>query len=154
MDNRIFKTLLIIFLSCLLYFPISGFAYTNAFVYNPKTLHWTAYNSLGKVVASGKGSGGRYYCPDIRRGCKTPIGTFAVLSKQGAGCKSSRYPIGRGGAPMPYCTFFSKNYAVHGSYELPNYNASHGCIRIHPSAAKWLHYNFFRIGTKVVVLPY
>lgn len=148
------KKTLIISITCILCMPVLAWAYSDAFVYNPKTLQWIAYNSAGQIVASGKGSGGSHYCRDIGRSCKTPIGTFSVKSKQGAGCKSSRYPVGHPGAPMPYCAFFTKFYAVHGSYEVPNYNASHGCIRIKPAAAKWLSTHFFHVGTKVVVLPY
>jgi lipoprotein-anchoring transpeptidase ErfK/SrfK len=57
---------------------------------------------------------------------------------------------------MPYCMYFSeKGYAVHGSYEVPDHaNASHGCVRILPSSAKWLSENFIDIGTTVIVLPY
>jgi lipoprotein-anchoring transpeptidase ErfK/SrfK len=126
----------------------------NTFIFNPNTLSWKAIDSNGKVVRSGRGSGGRKYCPDIGRGCKTPSGVYTVWSKGGPGCVSSRYPVGRGGAPMPYCMYFSKNYAIHGSYEVPHYNASHGCIRLIPSDARWLSNNFIRIGTKVVVRPY
>jgi lipoprotein-anchoring transpeptidase ErfK/SrfK len=79
---------------------------------------------------------------------------FHIISKGGPGCKSSRFPIGRGGSPMPYCMFFSKYYAVHGSYEVPNHNASHGCIRVTPSEASWLSHNFMHVGTKVIVKPY
>jgi lipoprotein-anchoring transpeptidase ErfK/SrfK len=50
--------------------------------------------------------------------------------------------------------FFSQYYAIHGSYEVPNYNASHGCVRVKPSDAKWLSSNFISIGTKVVIQPY
>ncbi len=124
------------------------------FVFDPKTLHWTAINGDGKVVKSGHGSSGRAYCPDIRRACRTPTGTHYVISKGGAGCRSSRYPVGRGGSPMPYCMFFSKYYAVHGSYEVPNYNASHGCIRVPPEDAKWLYYNFMEVGTPVIIKSY
>jgi lipoprotein-anchoring transpeptidase ErfK/SrfK len=126
----------------------------NSFVYNPRTLTWQAINDQGRIVRTGKGSGGRSYCRDTHRSCHTPVGVFHIWSKGGSGCKSSRYPIGRGGSPMPYCMFFTKYYAVHGSYEVPNYNASHGCIRIHPSDAAWLSKNFMRIGTRVVVKPY
>lgn len=154
MNNRFIKKLVYISIGFILFLPLSAFAYTNAFVYNPKTLKWTAYNSLGQVVASGKGSGGSHYCRDVGRSCHTPVGVFSIKSKGSASCKSSRYPKGRGGAPMPYCAFFTTNYAIHGSYDLPNYNASHGCIRVKPSAAQWLSNNFFRIGTKVIVLPY
>lgn len=125
----------------------------NAFIFNPRTHSWTAVHN-GSVVRSGRASGGRSYCPDIHRSCRTPSGVFYVRSMQGPSCRSSRYPVGKGGAPMPYCMFFSQYYAVHGSYEVPNRNASHGCIRVVPSDAKWLHNNFMSIGTKVVVKPY
>lgn len=129
-------------------------ASAEQFVFNPRTLRWTAIDADGAVVKTGHGSAGRSYCPDTGRHCHTPTGTFHVISKGGAGCRSSRYPVGRGGSPMPYCMYFSKNYAVHGSYEVPNYNASHGCIRVHPQDAKWLYYNFMKVGTTVVVKPY
>ncbi|RUR12156.1 L,D-transpeptidase [Legionella sp. km772] len=140
--------------SLLLSIGFSSSAIANTFIYNPKTLTWKAINDSGKVVRTGKGSGGSHYCKDIRRGCKTPAGVYSILSKGGAGCRSTRYPVGRGGAPMPYCMFFSKYYAIHGSYELPNYNASHGCVRVKPSEASWLSKNFIKIGTKVIIQPY
>lgn len=136
-------------------FPFSS-AYSagNTFIFNPNTLSWKAINENGKVVRTGKGSGGKKYCADIRRGCKTPSGVYHVVSKGGSGCRSSRYPLGGGGAPMPYCMFFNKNYAIHGSYDVPNHNASHGCVRVQPSDARWLSSNFMKIGTKVVIKPY
>jgi lipoprotein-anchoring transpeptidase ErfK/SrfK len=127
---------------------------SNTFIFYPKKLRWVAVDSNGKVVKSGVASGGRNYCPDIKRACRTPTGTFHVLSEGGASCRSSRYPVGHGGAKMPYCMFFTSLYAIHGSYELPHYNASHGCIRVKPADAKWLQQNFIKIGTKVVVEPY
>ena len=124
-----------------------GYAAGNTFIFNPNTLTWKAVDEHGRVVRTGRGSGGRHYCPDIHRGCKTPSGVFSVHSKGGPGCKSSRFPVGRGGAPMPYCMFFSRYYAIHGSYELPHYNASHGCVRVSPSDANWLSHHFVHIGT-------
>ena len=132
----------------------STYAAGNTFIFNPNTLTWKAIDDNGHVVRTGRGSGGRRYCSDIHRGCKTPAGVYHVYSKGGSGCSSSRYPVGHGGAPMPYCMFFSKNYAIHGSYEVPNYNASHGCVRVRPSEARWLSNNFIRIGTKVIIQPY
>ena len=126
----------------------------NTFVFSPRTLRWKAINNNGKVVRSGRGSGGRHYCKDIRRSCRTPSGTFRIISKRGASCRSSRYPLGGGGAPMPYCMFFSKYYAIHGSPDVPNYNASHGCVRVRPNDARWLHKNFMHIGTKVIIKSY
>ncbi|WP_242601981.1 L,D-transpeptidase [Legionella yabuuchiae] len=126
---------------------------TNTFIYNPRTLTWKAVKN-GKVIRSGKGSGGSKYCKDVKRACRTPSGTYNIISKRGANCRSSKYPLGKGGAPMPYCMFFSKYYAIHGSPDVPNYNASHGCIRVKPSAAKWLYNNFLKIGSKVIVKSY
>lgn len=126
----------------------------NTFVFNPNTLVWKAIDGNGHVVRTGRGSGGKRYCADIRRGCKTPSGVYHVISKGGPGCRSSRYPVGRGGAPMPYCMFFTKLYAVHGSYDVPNYNASHGCVRVQPSDASWLSHNFMHVGTKVIIHSY
>ena len=129
-------------------------ASAGTFVFNPRTHSWAAINANGHVIKTGRASGGRNYCPDIHRGCHTPTGSFTIHSKGGPGCRSSRYPVGRGGAEMPYCMFFTKYYAVHGSYEVPIYNASQGCIRVVPSDARWLSANFIRVGTRVVVKPY
>ena len=149
--NYITFPLLLLILGAFFY---SSSLFANTFIFTPRTHSFKAVNDNGHVVRTGRASGGRGYCPDIHRRCRTPVGTFHVISKGGAGCKSSRFPIGRGGAPMPYCMFFSKNYAIHGSYEVPNYNASHGCIRLEPHDAKWLSHNFMRIGTRVVVRSY
>ena len=134
-----------------------GFSTTlsaNTVVFYPSKLKWVAVDNDGKTVKTGKASGGRHYCPDIKRSCRTPVGTYRVVSEGSAGCKSSRYPVGKGGAPMPYCMFFNKNYAIHGSYDMPNFNASHGCIRVKPTDAKWLNQNFVSVGTTVIVKPY
>lgn len=138
----------------LLLLPEMAYSANNEFVYNPRSLQWKAINANGAVIRTGRGSGGRAYCPDIHRSCRTPTGTYHVIAKRGADCRSSRYPVGKGGARMPYCMFFSKYYAVHGSDDVPNRNASHGCIRVKPSDAHWLHQNFMKIGTTVVVKPY
>lgn len=129
-------------------------SFANTFVFYPGQLKWVAINNNGTVIKSGKASGGSKYCRDIKRACRTPTGTYHVISEGGPDCRSSRYPVGRGGAKMPYCMFFSRYYAIHGSYDLPNYNASHGCIRVRPTDAKWLQQNFVQIGTTVVVKPY
>ena len=124
----------------------------NQFIFNPKTLRWKAIKN-GKVVRTGRGSGGASYCKDVKRACRTPTGTYRIISKRGKNCRSSRYPLGKGGAPMPYCMFFSKYYAIHGSPDVPKRNASHGCIRVKPSAARWLHH-FLKIGSRVTIKPY
>jgi len=129
-------------------------AYKNAFVFSPRKLRWTVYDSQGRALRSGRASGGKGYCADVRRSCRTPVGHFRVQSRRGANCVSSKYPLGKGGASMAYCTFFRGHYAIHGTNDLPDYNASHGCIRVSPSAAKWLSRNYLYIGARVIVLPY
>ncbi len=133
----------------------SNFSNSTAVVFDPKHHTWTAYSN-GKKIKSGRASGGKSYCPDIGRGCRTIVGTFRVISKKGPGCKSTRFPVETGGgAPMPWCMHFHpKGYAIHGSNDVPNANASHGCIRVVPDDAKWLNQHFVRIGTTVIVLPY
>lgn len=126
----------------------------RVFVFSPAKLSWAAYDESGNLVRSGRASGGRHYCPDVGRSCRTPSGTFKVYSKGGSDCKSSKYPLGVGGAPMPYCMFFHGGYAIHGSPDVPDHNASHGCIRVHPADSHWLSTQFIKHGTTVRVTGY
>lgn len=105
-------------------------------------LAWGAYDPDGTLVKWGPVSTAKGYCPDVGRGCRTATGEFAVYHKGGSGCASTRYPVGRGGAPMPYCMFFHGNYAMHGSHDVPGYNDSHGCVRMFVDDAKWLNEEF------------
>jgi hypothetical protein len=105
-------------------------------------LAFGAYDSNGELEHWGPISAARGYCPDINRRCTTTLGKFKIYHKGGQSCVSTRYPVGRGGAPMPYCMFFNGNYALHGSYEVPGYNASHGCVRLFVKDAKWLNQEF------------
>jgi lipoprotein-anchoring transpeptidase ErfK/SrfK len=115
-------------------------------------LAFGAYDSEGNLEYWGPVSGARGYCPDIRRGCHTPTGHFSIYSKQGSGCKSTKFPVGRGGAPMPYCMFFHGGFALHGSYEVPGYNASHGCVRLFVNDAQWLNQEFTQDSRGVPVI--
>lgn len=126
----------------------------RAVVFSPRGHYWAAYDPNGKLVNSGRASGGKDYCPDIGRRCHTPSGVYRVYSKGGADCYSRKFPVGSGGAPMPYCMFFHGGYALHGSYQVPDYNASHGCVRLPPSDARWLSHNFVQYGTTVIVHSY
>lgn len=127
----------------------------KVFVFDPRATAWAAYDAQGNRVKTGRASGGKDFCEDVGRPCRTVTGNFRVYSKKGEDCTSSKYPLEtNGGARMPYCMHFSGGYSIHGAYEVPNYNASHGCIRVLPSAAKWLSENFIDIGTGVIVKPY
>lgn len=127
----------------------------RVFVFDPKLGAWAVYNEQGDRVETGRASGGADYCPDIKRPCRTIVGQFTVYHKRGENCKSSKYPVKtNGGGPMPYCMFFHNGYAIHASNMVPDYNASHGCIRVTPKSAKWLDEHFIKNGTIVIVKPY
>lgn len=54
---------------------------------------------------------------------------------------------------MPYCVFFNRGIALHGSPEVPGYHASHGCVRLFVQDAEWLNESFIEIGkTRVHVV--
>ena len=124
-------------------------------------LAWAAYDAQGQLVNWGPISSGRDKCPDSARACKTLTGIYRVFSKENEHCKSDVFPIGKGGAPMPYCMYFHKGFALHGSADMPGYRASHGCVRMFTRDAKWLNETFVEasnvqnndMGTKVVVRP-
>lgn len=131
--------------------PATG---NNVFIFDPTQYAWAAYDANGQLVRDGIASGGRGYCSDIDSACYTPSGVYHVYRKGSSDCESSKFPIGKGGAPMPYCMFFKGGFAVHGSYDVPGYNASHGCVRVTPSDAAWLSQNFMKIGTTVIIKSY
>lgn len=123
---------------------------------NPKVHAWGAYESNGQLIRAGLATAGAKWCADIKRACKTKAGTFRIQSLGSASCKSSIYPLPKGGAPMPYCMFFNGNQGLHGSprSKVVEGNISHGCVRMHVEDARWIRYEFGRIGTKVIVRPY
>lgn len=125
---------------------------------NLPKLAWAAYDENGDMVKWGPVSGGKDFCPDIGKPCNTIQGVFAVFNKKGSYCKSGTFPAGEAGAPMPYCMFFHSGFAMHGSNEVPGYNASHGCVRMYKEDAKWLNEEFVEMppdeyinGTEVIV---
>ncbi|GAB4224364.1 MAG: L,D-transpeptidase [Gammaproteobacteria bacterium] len=117
-------------------------------IFDHSELAWGAYDADGRLIQWGPASGGKNYCPDVGRSCRTAKGDFRMERKQGAYCRSSKYPLGRGGAPMPYCMFFFRGFAFHGSPEVPGYHASHGCVRLFDGDAKWLNQQFIELPNK------
>jgi hypothetical protein len=124
-----------------------------------ENLAWGAFDAEGRLLKWGPASGGKDWCPDIDQPCQTPAGEYSVSRKGRAGCKSGKFPIPTGGAPMPYCMYFHGGYAIHGSPEVPGYRASHGCVRVFPEDARWLNDEFVELpnaeegtsGTKVLI---
>jgi len=123
-------------------------------VVNPRSHVWGAYTEKGKLIRAGLATAGAKWCEDIGRPCRTKSGVFRIYSLGGSDCVSSIYPVGEGGAPMPYCMFFNGGQGLHGSNHLAEANLSHGCVRISVDDAEWLRYNFARVGTKVIVQAY
>lgn len=118
----------------------------NRIIVDQSQLAWGAFDTSGRLIKWGPMSGGKSYCADLKRGCRTRPGRFTIYRKEGAGCRSKKFPLGRGGAKMPYCMFYHGGYAIHGSYKVPGYHASHGCVRIFVEDARWLARAFVEVG--------
>lgn len=125
-------------------------------------LAWGAYDADGRLVKWGPISSGSDRCSDNSSPtCRTKTGIYRIFSKENQHCKSNVFPLGRGGAKMPYCMYFHKGLALHGSDDIPGYRASHGCVRMFTRDAKWLNHEFVELssernnflGTKVIVRP-
>lgn len=124
---------------------------------------WGAYDPNGLLVRWGAATGGAGWCKDIKKSCRTKAGSFRIYSLGSSNCVSTKFPVPRGGAPMPYCMFFNGGQALHGSPgAVVRGNVSHGCVRLFVSDAEWLRYDFVEgpnsmnnyRGTRVEVLPY
>lgn len=138
------------------YFPMQTLATGNRqFIFDPKASAWAAYDEQGHRVMTGGASGGMDFCQDVGKPCRTVTGMFRVYNKRGIDCKSGEYPVETtGGAKMPYCMYFYRGFTIHAAYDVPPNNSSHGCVRVWPSAAKWLNEEFITIGTQVTILSY
>jgi len=123
-------------------------------IVDPNVHAWGAYSASGVLLRTGLATAGSKWCRDLGRPCRTRAGTFRIYSLGSYSCISSKYPLGEGGAPMPYCMYFNGSQGLHGSYEVVPGNISHGCIRLRVRDAEWIRFNFAHIGTKVIVRPY
>jgi lipoprotein-anchoring transpeptidase ErfK/SrfK len=120
----------------------------------------------GQVVGETRVSTGR-------PGYRTPVGHYAVLAKDidhrssfygkyvmdgrtiKDGVDVRKVPKPRGatyvGAPMFYYLQIAPAYGLHSGY-VPEYAASHGCIRL---PARWARRFYYasKVGTPVIILP-
>ena len=70
----------------------------------------------------------------------TVIGTFRVyLKTPGVNAKG-----------MLHSSYFIRGYAIHGYFDVPAFNASHGCLRV-PLADAWRIFSWLRHGDRVIV---
>lgn len=125
-------------------------------IWDPALLAYAAYDAEGNLVRWGPAAGGKDYCPDVKRGCRTRVGEFKIVKKGGANYRSGKYPVdcvGKQCALMPYAMFFKSGYAFHAG-RVPGANASHGCVRLFYADAEWMNKEFAEVGTKVIIRPY
>lgn len=123
-------------------------------LFDPREHAWGAYTANGTLIRTGLASGGANWCEDMGRQCHTDVGVYRIRTLGGSGCFSPSFPVPNGGAPMPYCMYYTQAQALHGSNHVVYGNISHGCIRVRVSDARWIRYNFAERGTLIVVQPY
>ena len=89
----------------------------------------------GEVVATYHTSTGAPATPTV-------IGSFRVyLKTPGINAKG-----------MVHSSYFIRGYAIHGYFDVPAFNASHGCLRV-PIANAWRIFTWLRHGDRVIVYP-
>ena len=80
-----------------------------------------------------------------REGKRTPNGEFEAGPYKARMHRSSLY----NDAPMPYSVQIVGNIFVHGFSSVPDYPASHGCIRLPTDGAARFFYEWVQRGTPV-----
>jgi hypothetical protein len=81
-----------------------------------------------------------------RPGYATPLGRYHIFSKF---LESWSQPFSEW---MPWASYFSSGYAIHGLSQVPVYPWSHGCVRV-PLEFAPIVYQFDTIGTEVDIVP-
>jgi len=95
------------------------------------------------VLPVSSGSGKLYTFEGKTSRAVTPRGRFTVYRKVSGWRKA---PLGM----IYYPNYFDQGWAIHGSSSVPNYPASHGCIRIPIATAKELS-DITPVGTVVLI---
>jgi len=87
----------------------------------------------GRVVRSYVTSSGKPSTPTV-------LGSFRFYGRE----------PGTNSHGMVYSTYFIRGYAIHGYYDVPAYNASHGCLRV-PIPDAYAIYSWVRLGDQIDV---
>ena len=84
-----------------------------------------------------------------RRGRETPNGRFRARSKS-----LMHYSRLYDNAPMPYSVQIAGNFFIHGFSSVPDYPASHGCVRVPLSGGNPARqfYDWVDTGTPVAIV--
>lgn len=85
---------------------------------------------ITRILPVSSGSGERFCSQGWCRNAVTPRGSYEVY-RVASGWESG--PLGDLYNPL----YFNGGIAIHGSYSVPGYPASHGCVRIPMNAAEW-----------------
>ena len=134
--RKILGSLMVVWLSC--FAPLQAgkrivvdLSKQEAYAYEDGELQFSGWISTGKP------------------GHRTPTGRFRVLEKD-IDHVSSKYPEPNGGAEMHYMLRLTDyGVAMHLGY-VPNYPASHGCIRMENGFAQKM-YRWAHVGTPVLI---
>jgi len=100
-------------------------------------------SAVTMVLPISSGSGKLYTFEGKTSRAVTPRGRFTVYRKVNGWRKA---PLGM----IYYPNYFNEGWAIHGSTSVPNYPASHGCIRIPIATAKELS-DITPVGTVVLI---
>lgn len=87
----------------------------------------------GKVVRAYTTSSGKPSTPTV-------LGNFRFYMRE----------AGTNGHGMVDSTYFIRGYAIHGYYDVPTYNASHGCLRV-PIPDAYAIYSWIHLGDQIDV---
>lgn len=122
-------------------FPQSGYADAyDTIVFDPRNLAWAHYLN-GQLIAWGPAVGGKDWCANIGRECRTDVGVFHFTEAANANRRSSAYPIGchgSGCAPMPrFLRFTDWGQGIHAR-SMRGANASHGCVGVFEADSVYL----------------
>jgi peptidoglycan hydrolase-like protein with peptidoglycan-binding domain len=98
---------------------------------------------IQEILDASSGSGQNYTVDGDVRVAVTPLGDFQIQRKIDAWRKSDLGLLYRP-------AYFTGGYALHGSYSVPAFPASHGCIRITIAAMDRL-FNRLPVGTPMLV---
>jgi hypothetical protein len=132
-----------------------------------RNLAWAAYepvpgqNLRVRLARWGPANGGAKICRETGKfACKTHPGAHRILRLHGPGKRSNLYPIDCAnkricGHKMPhYMPFHRDGTGLHGDRWLVGRNASHGCVRMLMTDARWLNKRFAFVDMPVIVEDY
>jgi lipoprotein-anchoring transpeptidase ErfK/SrfK len=121
----------------------TGYAHIEVDLTHQFLMVLDASNNIIRVLPISSGSGKTYTFEGKTDRAVTPRGRFVVYNKISGWRKA---PLGM----IYYPCYFDKGVAIHGSSKIPNYPASHGCVRIPIVTAKELS-DLTPVGTVVLV---